>query len=84
MGRELVEDYLNRAGMSANQAEALSRILAEMATKSDVLLLEQKLIAMEQKFEKRLSELESRLTGRIVAIVAFLAAVMTLLEVFVD
>jgi hypothetical protein len=84
MGRELVEDYLKKAGMSANQAEALSRILAEMATKSYVLLLEQKLIAMEQKFEKRLSELESRLTGRIVAIVAFLAAVMTLLEVFVD
>ena len=55
-----------------------------MATKSDVRLLEQKLVAMEQKFEKGLSELESRLTWRIVAIVAFLAAVMTLLEVFVD
>lgn len=36
MNPETIRDYLQRAEMSEAQAEALSRIFAEMATKSDL------------------------------------------------
>ncbi len=36
MERELVQDYLTKSGMKDAQAETLSLILAEMATKRDL------------------------------------------------
>jgi len=65
MDRELIQDYLTKTGMNDVQAEALSRIFAEMATKSDMRSLEQRLdsrmSALEQKLESKISALEQRL-----------------------
>jgi hypothetical protein len=36
MDKAIVQDYLKQAGMEQAQAEALSHILAEMATKADL------------------------------------------------
>jgi len=66
MDRELIRDYLQQTEMKQPQAEALSRIFAEMATKSD------------------LTQLESRLTWRTIAIVGFFATVTTLLNAFIS
>lgn len=45
MNSDTIRDYLRRAEMNEAQAEALSRIFAEMATKSDLLQLEERMRA---------------------------------------
>lgn len=62
--------------MKEAQAEALSRILGEMAMRKDLLLL-------EAKVEKNLETLKADLTWRMIAMTVFLATVMTLLNLFV-
>ena len=62
--------------MAESQAEALSRILAEMATRSDLLVLEHRLTG-------QMAQLESRLTWRMIAVVGFFATAATILNVFV-
>lgn len=76
MDRELIQDYLEGKGMKEAQAEALSRILSEMATKQDLLLL-------KGEVEKNLETLKADLTWRMIAMAVFLATVMTLLNLFV-
>ena len=93
MERDLVQDYLMKAGVKQEQAEALSRIFAEMATKSDLLGLEHKMISLEQRMEARfdafraeiksdLSCLETRLTTKMIAAIVVLATVLSLLDLF--
>lgn len=77
MKEEFVEEYLHSSGMEQAQAHALSRILAEMATKDDLERLRSDLRAEMQT-------LRAELTLRFYAAVALLAALMTLLDVFVD
>ncbi len=77
MERELMQDYLENSGMSHSQAESLSRILAEMATKKDLGLLRQELRA-------DLQTLKAELTWRFLAMMGFFAAVMTVVDLFVD
>lgn len=63
--------------MSHIQAEALSRILDEMATKKDLGLLRQEL-------RVDLQTLKADLTWRFLAMIGFFAVVMTAIDLFVD
>jgi uncharacterized protein YPO0396 len=64
MNRELIKDYLQRAEMSEVQAEALSRILAEMATKNDLQLLEERVDKRFSVLEGQMALLRTELTGQ--------------------
>jgi hypothetical protein len=68
MDRELIQDYLRRAEMNEVQSEALSRILAQMATKDHLLVLEEKserrFGVLEERFERRFGVLEERFERR--------------------
>jgi hypothetical protein len=91
MDKDLVQDYLEKSGMKGAQAESLSRIFAQMATKDDLLVLEHKL---EKKMESLkvemsslradMSALKADLTWRMVTAIAFLAALITILDLFVN
>jgi len=73
MDRELIQDYLQRAQMHEAQAEALSRIFAEMGTKSDLLVL-------NRDVSGRMESLEARLSGRMESLEARLMSKMESLE----
>lgn len=77
MDRELIRGYLKRSMFTDVQAEALSRFFADMtsrfATKDDLADLKVDLSAME-----------ARMTWRIIGAMAFLAALMTVLDAFID
>ena len=81
MDRELVNDYLVRAGMDADQADVLSRILADMerrlATKEDIRVLGARFEVLEHKFDARLGAMETRLTWRMIAIIASLGTIIS-------
>lgn len=70
MDKDLVQDYLQRSGMNDAQAEALSRILDQMATK--------------EHLEMKLESLKADLTWRMIAMTVFLATIITMLNVFVE
>lgn len=84
MDRDLVRDYLEKSGMNDAQADALSRIFDQMATKNDLALLEQKLEGRFLALEKKMEAVKGELTWRMFAVVALLGAVMTLVDVFID
>ena len=84
MDKELIRDYLEQTAMKPPQAEALSRIFAEMVTKSDFAVLEARTSELEARLTGRMAELEARLTWRIIAIVGFFATVTSLLDVFIN
>jgi len=69
MDRNLVQDYLQRSGMDAAQADALSRILADMETR---LASKEDLAAMK-----------ADLTWRMIAVVGFFGTVITMLNAFI-
>jgi hypothetical protein len=77
MERELLRDYLEKSGMDALQADALSRIFADMearlATKADLAQL-----------RLEMAEMKADLTWRMIAIVGFFATAATLLNLFVS
>ena len=81
MDRELVNDYLVRAGMDADQADVLSRILADMerrlATKEDIRVFGARFEVLEHKFDARLGAMETRLTWRMLAIIASLGTIIS-------
>jgi hypothetical protein len=54
MNSELLQDYLLKSGMNAPQAEALSRVFADVATKDDLKSLEGSLQADMRTLEGRL------------------------------
>ncbi len=80
---------LEQAGMSPEQAEAVSEALkdavaaADVATKGDLQLLRKDFDALEQRLDAKLVQLEQRLTIRlgtmIAAAVALTAALVKLL-----
>ena len=76
MNRNLVQDYLQKSGMDAAQADALSRILSDMetrlASKEDLAVLRGELAAMK-----------ADLTWRMIAVVGFFGTVITLLNAFI-
>ncbi len=76
MNPDTIRDYLVRAEMNDAQAEALSRIFSEMATKSD-------LVQLDERVRANLSELRADLTWKMIAIVGFFATASTLLNLFV-
>jgi hypothetical protein len=91
MNRELVQDYLEQSGLKQEQAHALSRIFAEMATKGDLaglradfVVLEEKSDALRSDLNASLAGLEARLTWRIIGTIVFLSTVMTLLNLYID
>lgn len=84
MDKDLVQDYLEKSGMNEAQSESLSRIFAQMATKDDLGVLEHKLERRMEGLRAELSALKADLTWRMVSAVAFLAALMTVLDLFVD
>ena len=57
MNHETIRDYLIRADMKDGQAEALSRIFAEMATKSDLKLLRRDIDNLEERMRAEFSAL---------------------------
>lgn len=74
MERDLIKDYLEKSMFTEVQAEALSRIFdcwtSRFVTKEDL--------------NTRLAEMEARMTWRIIGAMAFLAALMTVLDAFID
>lgn len=84
MQKELIQDYLRKSGMPLSQAETLSRILAQMATKDDMARLDERFDTLRFEIRSDLQSLEARLNWRMVSIVGFFAAVMTLLDLFID
>lgn len=84
MDRELVRDYLEKSGMNDAQADALSRIFDQMATKHDLVLLEQKLEGRFLALEKKIETVKGELTWRMFAVVALLGTILTLVDVFID
>lgn len=83
MNPDTIRDYLLRAEMKDAQAEALSRIFAELATKSDLIQLEQRMRAELKNLRIELADLRSELTWKMIAIVGFFATASTLLNIFV-
>ena len=83
MDREIIQDYLSKSGLKQEQAHALSRVFAEMATKNDLLVLEQRLERRLDELRAELAALEARLTWRIISVIVFLATVITLLNFFI-
>lgn len=77
MNGQLIEEYLKGVGMEASQAEALSRILDQMVTKSDFR-------AEMASLRADLHALEAKLTWRFYTGLALMATVMTLLDLFID
>lgn len=93
MNRDTIRDYLQRAQMDHDQAEALSRVFDEMATKRDVARLEDRFKSLEErielrfealgeKFAKELAQRDAQLTWKMIAIVGFFATASTVLNLF--
>ena len=84
MDKELVDDYLKRTGMEAAQAEALAQILGQTATQEQMdahfAALEAELAAGLADVDKKLADLKSDLTWRLVALMTVFAAIVTLLD----
>lgn len=75
MKHDTIRDYLIRSDMKEGQAEALARIFSEMATKSD-------LNSLEQRMRSELANMRAELTWKMIAIVGFFATASTLLNLF--
>lgn len=90
MDRELIRDYLKRSMFTEVQAEALSRVFADLtgtfATKTDLGELKSELKTeignLRTELKTGLSDMETRLTWRIIGAMAFLAALLQLLDRF--
>lgn len=70
MERDLFKDYLEKSMITEVQAEALSRIFDTG---------DSRFVTKEE-----LAEMEARTTWRIIGSMAFLAALMTMLDAFID
>ena len=68
--------------MNHAQAEALSRIFAEMATKHDLAALEGRLGVEMQSLRTEMQALRADLTWKMIAIVGFFATASTVLNLF--
>lgn len=64
MNPDTIRDYLQRAEMNEAQATALSRIFGEMATRSDVVRLEDRIGAFEERMDERFRAFEQRMDER--------------------
>ena len=86
MERETVQDYLQKSGMNEAQSEALSRVLAQMATKADLQSVKAEMATKTdlQSLRVDMQSLKAELTWRFFAAMVLLATVMTVLDVFVD
>ena len=84
MDRDLIQDYLQRARMEEAQAQALSRILVEMATKSELVALEERLTskieALEARFTLQMEALETRFASQMAQLRAEIMGQMAQLE----
>ena len=91
MQRELVFDYLRTSGMSAIEANALSHILSEMATKDELVGLEQRLdsrIQAEmqsvrtevQTVRTEMQSLRADLSWKFIAGLGFLSVLIAVVE----
>ncbi len=73
--------------MDRAQAEALSGIFSEMATKSDLHELEERverrMSVLEEKLSGQMAHLKSDLTWRMIAIVGFFGTFVTILNAFI-
>jgi hypothetical protein len=74
MERHLVKDYLEKSMFSDVQADALSRIFDAWTSR----------YVTKEDFKTALAEMEARMTWRIIGAMAFLAALMTVLDAFID
>ena len=61
MNPDTIRDYLKRSEMNDAQAEALSRIFAEMATKHDLAVMEGRLTDMEGRLRVEMTHLKADL-----------------------
>ena len=94
MDRQLTRYYLQQSGMQPSQAEMLSAILDEMATRSELQEFRSEMRAelrdvrseiqvLRADMVSELKSLEARLSWRFIAGIAFFASVMTVLDLFV-
>ena len=70
MEKDLIKDYLEKSMFTEVQAEALSRIFDTWTSR---------FVTKEE-----LAEMEARMTWRIIGAMAFMAALMTVLDAFID
>ena len=86
MHPDTIRDYLKRAEMNDAQAEALSRVFAEMATKHDLTQMESRLrvemTSLKADLQVELQRLRAELTWKMIAIVGFFATASTVLTVY--
>lgn len=64
MKPEIIRDYLQRAEMTEAQSTALSHILGEMATRGDVLRLEDRMRSFEERMDQKFNAFEVRTDDR--------------------
>lgn len=64
MKAELIQDYLQRAEMAEAQSAALSHILGEMATRSEILQLEDRVPSYEKRLDTRFAAFEEMMDQR--------------------
>lgn len=86
MNKDLLQDYFQKSMFSDVQAEALARIFAEFATKSDLAELQSELkgdmAALRAGVQAELSAMATRLTWRMIAVVGFFGSAITILNAF--
>ncbi len=70
--------------MESSQADTLSNILAEMATKSDLAELRSEVKAELASMRADLATMKADLTWRMIAVVGFVGTVITILNAFLD
>ena len=79
MHPDTIRDYLKRAEMNDAQAEALSRIFAEMATKHDLRI---EMTSLKADLQVEMQRLRAELTWKMIAIVGFFATASTVLTLY--
>jgi hypothetical protein len=93
--RDTLRDYMEKSEFTPVQADALSRILSQMATKTDLQLavkdLENNLVAVENKLQESIHRvelnvhrLEAKMSRWMITILVTMAALITLLNYFLD
>lgn len=92
MNKELARDYLEKSEFSHMQADAFSKLLAEMATKEDLLRLESRMDSRFQGLEggiraeivRATSASQTQMMRWGVAMIIAMSSIFTLLDVFID
>ena len=79
MDRELIRDYLKRSMFTEIQADALSRVFADLTT---TFATREDLAELKGELKTELAAMEARMTWRIIGAMGLLATLLALLDTF--